>query len=78
MGDAGADGAGSRLSGLYCSLGQSFGSRDEQGPNPRPACPLCAKSRHMHRNKVAVLFDHFVGALGPRERPFAFSGLPKR
>jgi hypothetical protein len=32
-GDAGADGAGSRPSGLYCSLGQSLGSRDEQGSN---------------------------------------------
>jgi hypothetical protein len=32
-GDAGADGAGDRPGGLYCSLGQSFGSRDEPGFN---------------------------------------------
>jgi hypothetical protein len=25
-------------------------------------CPLCAKNGLMHRNKVIVLFDHFVGA----------------
>jgi hypothetical protein len=29
---------------------------------PRPACPLCAKSRQSAPQQNSVLFDHLVGA----------------